>query len=272
MSEFDDAIRTIRTGDTAQGTLGDGWVVGGGINGGLLMALALGALREPMVETGAGPDVLTWSAHFLSASTPGPVLASTMVLRVGRSIASGQVSLHQEGQERLRVVASFTDLAERASVVHRSQPLPDLPPPQECVPARREAGGLSEKIAILDRFDLRLDPACAGFGIGRPSGAGELRGWLRLADGREPDVLALTCFVDSFPPVTFDLGAFGWAPTIELTGHVRSRPAPGWVAVRISTSNVIGGFFEEDCVLWDSTGAVVAQSRQLAGVRMPESA
>lgn len=269
MSEFDEAIRTTRTGDAAHGILGEGWVVGGGINGGLLMALALDALRSPMLEAGSGPDVLAWSAHFLSASTPGPVTARTEVLRVGRTIGSGQVSLLQDEQERLRVVASFTDLGSGAPIVHRSQPLPSMPPPHECIRATRQAGGFAEQIAILDRFDLRLDPACAGFGLGSPSGAGELRGWLRFADAREPDVVALCCLVDSFPPVTFDLGAYGWAPTIELSGHVRTRPAPGWIAVRITTSNVIGSFFEEDCVLWDSTGAVVAQSRQLAGVRMP---
>jgi hypothetical protein len=39
--------------------------------------------------------------------------------------------------------------------------------------------------------------------------------------------------------------------------------------MRVTTTNVAGGLFEEDCVIWDSTDRVVAQSRQLAGVRMP---
>ena len=47
-------------------------------------------------------------------------------------------------------------------------------------------------------------------------------------------------------PVAFDLGALGWAPTIELTGHVRAHPAPGWLRIEISTQNVIGGLLEED--------------------------
>ena len=36
------------------------------------------------------------------------------------------------------------------------------------------------------------------------------------------------------------------------------------------TRNVAGGYFEEDCEVWDSTGRLVAQSRQLAG--MPRAA
>jgi hypothetical protein len=70
--------------------------------------------------------------------------------------------------------------------------------------------------------------------------------------------------VDALPPVTFDLGMPGWAPTLELTAHVRARPAPGWLKVRHATRNLAGGMFEEDCEVWDSTGRLVAQSRQLA--------
>lgn len=270
MSEFDEAIATTRQGSNAVGRLDDGWtIVGGSVNGGLLMALGLQALRAPVLEAGGGPDPIVWSAHFLSASQPGPLTARTDVLRVGRSVGSGQVSLYQGEAERLRILASFADLGEEAPIVYRAEPRPDLPPPEQCIRATRQVSDLTAEIAILDRFELRLDPACAGFGVGRPSGRGELRGWLRLADGREPDVLALAAFLDAFPPAVFDLGASGWAPTLELTGHIRRRPAPGWVAARITTTNVIGDYFEEDCSLWDSSGALVAQARQLAGVRMP---
>ena len=46
--------------------------------------------------------------------------------------------------------------------------------------------------------------------------------------------------------------------------HVRARPAPGWLACRVSTSYLIEGYHEEDFEIWDSTGRLVAQSRQLA--------
>jgi hypothetical protein len=69
--------------------------------------------------------------------------------------------------------------------------------------------------------------------------------------------------------VTFDLGRMGWAPTMELTAHVRAVPAPGWLVVRHETRNLAGGMFEEDCEVWDSAGRLVAQSRQLARVPRP---
>jgi hypothetical protein len=74
---------------------------------------------------------------------------------------------------------------------------------------------------------------------------------------------------DALPPVTFDLGLFGWAPTIELTVHVRAVPAPGWLQVRHATRNLAGGLFEEDCEVWDEAGRLVAQSRQLARTPRP---
>jgi len=45
---------------------------------------------------------------------------------------------------------------------------------------------------------------------------------------------------------------------------VRARPAPGWLACAFTTRFVTGGFLEEDGEVWDATGRLVAQSRQLA--------
>ncbi len=50
----------------------------------------------------------------------------------------------------------------------------------------------------------------------------------------------------------------------ELTAHVRASPAPGWLRCRFSTRFVTAGFLEEDGEVWDSTGRLVGQSRQLA--------
>ena len=52
--------------------------------------------------------------------------------------------------------------------------------------------------------------------------------------------------------------------TLELTVHVRAHPAPGWLACRARTRYVMRGYHEEDFEMWDSTGALGAQSRQLA--------
>ena len=59
------------------------------------------------------------------------------------------------------------------------------------------------------------------------------------------------------------MGSVGWVPTIELTVHVRRRPAPGWVLARFECDDLAGGRMIETGSLWDSSGALVARSRQL---------
>ena len=45
---------------------------------------------------------------------------------------------------------------------------------------------------------------------------------------------------------------------------MRARPAPGWLRCVFTTRFVTGGFIEEDGEVWDESGTLVAQSRQLA--------
>ncbi|WP_353952472.1 thioesterase family protein [Knoellia sp. S7-12] len=266
MSEFDDVLR-ISDG-TAE--LTDGWVIGEAINGGVLMSLATQAASDAMKAQGSHVDAVAFSTTFLAAAQPGPATVETEILRIGRSFSTAEVTVSQDDKVRLRHTATFADLDAHSEPVHLEEAPPELPEPERCAPASR--GGFAQKIALLDRIDLRIDPATVGWALGQPASDGEMRAWIKFADGREPDVSSLPFFLDAMPPVTFTFGALGWAPTIAFSGHIRSCPAPGWLRMRITTRNVIGGLFEEDAIIWDSRDRVVAQSRQLAGVRMPAHA
>jgi hypothetical protein len=102
-----------------------------------------------------------------------------------------------------------------------------------------------------------------GWMLGKPSGDPSASFWMRFADGREPDALSLPSLVDACVPVVLELGARS-SSTIELTVHVRARPAPGWLACRVTTRHVIAGYHDEDFEIWDSAGCFVAHGRQLA--------
>jgi hypothetical protein len=252
--------------------LGTGWQIGAGINGGMLLATCGAALRETFRADGH-PDPVAVSAYYLSASRPGPATLRTHALRRGRSMSTGSVSLVQSDDgrevERIRALATYGDLGALSGEVRTTATPPDLPPPEDCVPNDLAPASFKAQATLLDRLDLRLDPSCAGWAVGEPSGRGMLRGWLRLADAREPDPLMLLLAVDALPPVTFDFGEVGWTPTLELTAHVRADPAPGWLRVTHATRNYAGGLLEEDCEVWDSADRLVAQSRQLARAPRP---
>jgi acyl-CoA thioesterase len=275
-SELDDEIAVSpvdgRDGVYA-GHFGDGWRIGNGVNGGVIMALAATALQLRLEQEGGHGDVLALSGYFVTPATPGPVEAHTEVVRVGRTMSTGQVSVRQPGAdgalvERMRALASYADLDDSTTVL-RSSPPPTMPPPEECLSAQEAPPSFLAAASLLERLDLRIDPATAGWAMGRPSRQGAMRGWLRLRDGREPDPVMLLFALDALPPVAFDLGILGWAPTLEFTGHVRGRPAQGWLRVELTTSTVTSGLMEEDAVVWDSEGQFVAQSRQLCGIRTP---
>jgi Thioesterase-like superfamily len=121
-------------------------------------------------------------------------------------------------------------------------------------------------VGLRERVETRLDPATAGWAVGRPSGEPVMRAWVRLADGSAPDPFALLLFADVLPPTSWSIGLMGWAPTVQLQVLVRALPAPGWCLVEASASEVAGGWLDEDYRIWDSTGRLVAQSRQLARV------
>src|SRR5206468_10194452 len=122
------------------------------------------------------------------------------------------------------------------------------------------------RVPILGVVAERLDPATAGFGAGRPSGAGELRAWVRFDDGREPDPLALVAVADALPPPSFDVPGlqFGWTPTLQYSVFVRGVPVPGPLRVRTGARSITGGALGETCDSCASSGRHLAVARQLA--------
>ncbi|WP_432247805.1 thioesterase family protein [Streptomyces sanyensis] len=265
-SEFDrDTAVTRRETGVYDAELSAGWTIISAVNGGYLLALLGRALGDALPHS----DPFTVSAHYLTASRPGPAVIRTEVVRTGRTLSTGQASLVQfedDGTEveRIRVLATYGDLGGLTPEVRTSAAPPAIPPIEQCLGPGDGPAPIPGSSAITDRLDIRLDPATVGWAVGAPSGRGEMRGWFGLADGRDPDPLSLLLTVDALPPTSFELGLTGWTPTVELTTHVRCRPAPGPLRVSITTRNLAGGFLEEDAEVWDSAGRLVAQSRQLA--------
>ncbi|MCX2181715.1 thioesterase family protein [Streptomyces sp. SKN60] len=266
-SEFDrDTAVTLRAPGVYDAELSAGWTIIHAVNGGYLLALLGRALGQHLPH----PDPFTISAHYLTPSVPGPAVIRVETVRTGRTLSTGQASLLQFAEdgtevERIRVLASYGDLDALPDDVRTTAAPPAIAPIDQCFGASDgPTPAIPGSSAITERLDIRLDPATVGWAIGAPSGKGEMRGWFGLADGRDPDPLSLLLTVDALPPTSFELGLKGWTPTVELTTHVRCRPAPGPLRVSITTRNLAGGFLEEDAEVWDSADRLVAQSRQLA--------
>lgn len=263
MGEFLDATQVSRRVEpTAAGALvydtaiAPGWDIAGNANGGYLMAVAGRAMADA-----AGRPPLSLTAHYLAPGRPGPATVDVEVHRAGRRTATIGASLRGESGEVLRLLGTFAELREEGPAAIEAAP-PELPPIGACIRVVPPA----EMSGFGDRVDMYVHPDDAGFRNGQPRGTAEIRGWFEFVDQSPVDALGLLVAADAFPPVVFNRGEFpiSWAPTLELTVHLRAVPAPGPLRCRFSSRFMQAGMFEEDGELWDANGTLVAQSRQLA--------
>jgi acyl-CoA thioesterase len=262
--DVDTAVRRIADGRYA-GAVSERWGLlgadGGFANGGYALALCLRAGREAAEH----PDPLAVSATYLSRVRFGPCDLYVDPVRSGRRMSTVEIRLVQGGTERVRAIATFADLAAAAGTTELRNAPPDLPPPGDClalVPRERMPA-----FSLAERVEYRY-VELPGWLSGTPAGRLSDQFWIRFApadDGtlRDADPIALAALVDMATPPVIDLGERG-STTIELSVHIRGVPAPGWLACRVATRHVIDGYHDEDFEIWDSTGRLVAQSRQLA--------
>lgn len=263
MYELDADSRIERTGEGAyRATLTDRWNIGPFPNGGYLAFVAVRALHEVLPH----PDPLTVTTHYLRPPVPGEVELAVEPVRVGRGTSTGAVSMRQNGEEVLRTTGILTDLGGLdGETLVDAQP-PAMPPPEACEGRSGTERGLP---TFVERFDTRFAPGTASWLSGERSGRAEIGGWARFADGRPVDTDSLVLMADAYPPPIFNAVAAGWVPTLELTVHVRRRPADGPLRCWFRTRFLIGGYLEEDGEIWDVQDRLVAQSRQLARLQRP---
>lgn len=158
------------------------------------------------------------------------------------------------------MVASLGDLEGSGDAIVDLD-LPRLPPPDECV-GQEEPGGF-EFSGIAKRMNIRLHPDHVGFATGRPSGEAVVSGWVDVPFASWTALMPLVA--DSLPPSLFNTGKYlGPLPTIELTVHTHARPSPGPVAARFRTDHAGPWFVGEDGWISDSSGRLIAVSRQIA--------
>lgn len=258
MSQYDEETAVERLdGHRFRGRVSGNWNIGDNPNGGYLVSLVTEAVAQAIDH----PDPISVTTHFLRPGVAdSDCEIDVEVLRTGRTLSTVRATLSQQGKARLTLLAAYSDLGSPAGIDSDiTLTAPALPAPEDC--PQRSAGDQGVSLPILDRLDIRLDPACAAPGS---SNEALIRGRIRHRDGRAPDARSLLLFTDSFPPSPFSkLGAIGWVPTLELTVHVRRRPAPGWILAELRTDDLNGGRMVETGALWDSEGMLVAQCRQI---------
>lgn len=242
------------------------WTVGGRPHGGFLLAL-LGRAAVHVVSTAtprdgtdAAVDPLAVSAQFLRPPEVGPVLLRTELRKLGRTASVVSVNLEQRGRSCVEATVTIGRLTDEPVAWTDLPELLAKPGPDSvdlsAVPA-------ASVFRLSRTCEVRIDPTNAGFLQGRTGDPLRLRLWVRPR-AEQPEVLFGLVAADVAMPVTFNLGRYGWAPTVQLTALLRGNPAPGWLRVDVTCRAVHGQWFDEDATVIDSTGRLICQSRQLA--------
>ncbi len=244
------------------------FTIGPKVHGGVLQVVSSRAALRAFIETapsGDGADGLVpvaISTEYLGAPDPSEVEVSAWVRKRGRRISVVDVEIAQGGRTLVHSSVSMGHLdhgePRHASAGALSTMAPE--PTEDAVTV--DGSPLASIINLAGAIELAYDAESATFLRGE-TGDPVLRLWARPRDA-EPDAFFALLAGDISAPVVMNLGLFGWAPTMQLTTYVRRMPAPGWLRVQATSSEVGAGWFEEDHQIIDSTGALVAQSRQLA--------
>ncbi len=238
------------------------WTIGGRPNGGYLLAM-LGRAAAALVGSGY---VVAASAHYLRSPDPGPAEIAGEVLRRGRSLSQVRARLSQGDRTAVEALLTVGQL-DPAATPRWDAGLPAAPqvPFEDCVRLEPLAPD-GTRVPMLDNVDLRLEPSSSGMISGRPTGRGELRGWIELLGDDGFDPASLLYAVDAFPPALFDTDAGAWISTAEMTAYVRAVPEPGRVRVLSRARLIDPQWVDQTCDVWDAGGRFVARAVQLAKV------
>ncbi|GAB7145121.1 thioesterase family protein [Mycobacterium riyadhense] len=262
------ALREIdsgRNGRAFAGELGTHWTIGPKVHGGAMVALCANAARRAYGDDRLQPVVV--SANFLWAPDPGEMRLVTAIRKRGRRISVVDVELIQGERTAVHAVVTLGEpehhLPGATAPLLSANPVVDLMAPEP--PADVAPIGPGHRLAGLvnlgEGCDVRpllstLEPSASG----RPP---VLQMWARPR-GVAPDALFALMCGDLSAPVTVAVDRTGWAPTVQLTAFLRAMPVDGWLRVICTCVEIGHDWFDEDHIVVDQMGRIVAQSRQLA--------
>ena len=240
------------------------WWVDRGPHGGFLAALMLRALRTTVDDPSR--QIRSLTVHYIAPPTHGPIEVNTSIERVGKSRISASARLDQDGETKAIALAAFSSEWESVEWAETTMPAVAAYADVDTLPATQ---GLTPR--FFENFDARPVIGDWPFTGGTKALSG---GWIRLAEPRPIDELAVAAFADAWMPSVFvRLDRPMAVPTVDLTVHFRTALPPtdvgseDFVLAVFRSENAADGFFVEDGEIWSPNGTLIAQARQL-GVLM----
>ena len=216
------------------------------------------------------PHPITATAQFLTKTIPDTSCQlKVKVLKTGQGFSTAECSLTQDNQLKVHMVSTFGTLPSQKMEENKGPTQinleetkkPYLVPIESCVEMDEMKARKGYGLSFYQRVKVLRNPAKIR------SGKAEIEGYVKLADGRDHDLMSVALVADCFRPPVTNLGSdvlgTAWFPTMELTVYFREIPAKGWIAFNFRTNFLVNGVNEVDGELFDSKGNLVAMSRYI---------
>lgn len=258
-TEDDGALSAVVTGDFSNGPSGmepeKGFPFGG-----LLAALCAQGMRQGLALT---TPLRTLSVQYLSAARFGEPLAfRPRLLRGGRNVLYAAIEADQGGRMTHHATGTY-GLDAAATPV---SPLVAPPPLLESLdPEARIGGPMAPHFARHVEYRFDGGPNILGGNAGKPAVE---RTWMRMADGRPLDEVALCYLLDALYPPAWTLSPNPAAmTTVDLRIDILADPTPrtapdGWGFFEFRMLDLDRGWTVDEAIAWGADGTPLAVSRQ----------
>ncbi len=245
---------------TWEGYFSPDWNIHETPNGGYALALGARCLGQALPH----PDPLTVTAYYLARGETGPVRCEVEVLRVGKGTSTGMVRMIQNGETKIQIIGTFTNLDQLVGESFSSIDIPAMPGFEKCIESPP-----ASKHPMSKQLIQKMTSANVRALEGAQDNADDWMGWTAFADGSEIDLFAVLMFSDAMPPPVFSrYGSDGWVPTLDLSVQIHRRPESGPLRCVFKSPVMTRGTVDEDGWIWDSADNLIALVRQTAKLRL----
>lgn len=248
----------------------ENYFVGRTPHGGYLTAVMQKALLSVLPHEHA----INLNTHYLDRTDPVKVKISVETLRISKGSSVGQVKLIQDG----KITCAMTCLCSDFNFMKGVDDIPTKPPKifnfdrDDFVDFNYDLKGHGYTPNFVKQVNCSIYKKYAWWLKENvdENDAARCSGFVEMSGG-VPNQFVLSFFSDFFPPVVMNkYGALGWVPTLSLTTNIRQIPTTEILFMDVQAKDLKKGFFEQDCIIWDLNGNLVATSRQLTRILKSE--
>jgi acyl-CoA thioesterase-2 len=229
--------------------------------GGIGLASAVAAMERTCER-----PVIWATAQYLSYARPPSIVdLDVWVPAHGKHTSQARVTGHVGDREIFTVNAALG--SRPSSFSHQWVTMPDMPPPEDCIPSMLWA---DQEANLNSRLEVRMAKGLYGEGPrnGELSADGRQVMWIRTKEDYPVDSSVLAIFADYVPSgVGAALGRNGGGNSLDNTLRIRRLVPTRWVLADIRISGIHGGFGHGAMQMFAEDGELMATASQSIIVR-----